>query len=157
MDKIEPIIKFDTLKEYLESIGIHVDEAMGNGYHPVKPGDVNLQDIKNGTYTFEGDGIYLNGKRGERQKVFLYKRRYHISLDKPKMHIRKCWVIDNYIKYGTFEVEYRHANTEKVPVMDMDNNGQDIIVMQMWMQCIGLTSHKETTSLDWTTLTRNIR
>lgn len=131
MDDIEPIFKFDKLKRFLESIGIHVDEAMSNGYHPVNPGDVKLQDIKNGTYTFEDDGIYLNGKRGERQKVFLYKRRYHISgfsNSKPRMHTRKCGVIDSYINCGSFEVEYRHANTEEVPVMDMDDGNKDIMV-----------------------------
>lgn len=131
MDKIEPIYKFDALKSFLESKGIHVDEADGNGYHPVKPGDVTLQDIKNGTYTFENGGIYLNGKKGERQKVFLYKRKYHISgydNSKPRMHTRKCTVIDGFISCGTFEAEYRHANTETVPVIDLDDNDNDIMV-----------------------------
>lgn len=73
MEEIEAIVKFDKLRNYLESIGIHVAEASADGYHAVKPGEVTLQAIKDGTYTFDEDGIYLNGSNGVRQKVYLYK------------------------------------------------------------------------------------
>lgn len=70
MEDIEPIFKFDGLKTYLRSIGLQVEEASSDGYRPVKPGDVTLEDIKNGTYTFESDGIYLNGSNGSTRKCF---------------------------------------------------------------------------------------
>lgn len=38
MEEIEAIVKFDKLRNYLESIGIHVAEASADGYHAVKPG-----------------------------------------------------------------------------------------------------------------------
>ena len=79
MEEIEAIVKFDKLRNYLESIGIHVAEASADGYHAVKPGEVTLQAIKDGTYTFDEDGIYLNGSNGVRQKVYLYKRDYYIT------------------------------------------------------------------------------
>ena len=49
MEEIEAIVKFDKLRNYLESIGIHVAEASADGYHAVKPGEVTLQAIKDGT------------------------------------------------------------------------------------------------------------
>lgn len=129
MEEIEAIVKFDKLRNYLESIGIHVAEASADGYHAVKSGDVTLQAIKDGTYTFDEDGIYLNGGNGERQKVFLYKRKYHlVEYGKPRIHIRKCSVIQEFIESGTFGAQYRHANTEKVPVINMDRGNQDVEV-----------------------------
>lgn len=129
MEDIEPIFKFDGLKTYLRSIGLQVEEASSDGYRPVKPGDVTLEDIKNGTYTFESDGIYLNGSNGEHQKVFLYKRTYNLEkYGKPRMHLRRCGVIQSFIESGSFKKEYRHANTEKVPVIDASDNYRDIEV-----------------------------
>lgn len=129
MEKIEPIFKFDQLKQYLRSIGLEVEETTSDGYRPVKPGDVTLSAIKDGTYTFENDGIYLNGKQGERQKVFLYKRKYHLErYGNPRMHIRKCSTIQEFLESGSFAVEYRHANTDKVPVINMDDNNADVMV-----------------------------
>ena len=46
MEEIEAIVKFDKLRNYLESRGIHVAEASADGYHAVKPGEVTLQAIK---------------------------------------------------------------------------------------------------------------
>lgn len=129
MEEIEAIVKFDKLRNYLESIGIHVAEASADGYHAVKPGEVTLQAIKDGTYTFDEDGIYLNGSNGVRQKVFLYKRKYHLAeYGKPRIHIRKCSKIQEFIDSGSFAAEYRHANTEKVPVINMDKGNQDVEV-----------------------------
>lgn len=129
MEEIEAIVKFDKLRNYLESIGIHVAEASADGYHAVKPGEVTLQAIKDGTYTFDEDGIYLNGSNGVRQKVFLYKRKYHlVEYGKPRIHIRKCSKIQEFIDSGSFGAEYRHANTEKVPVINMDKGNQDVEV-----------------------------
>ena len=128
-DDIEPILDFGKLKTYLKSIGLQIDEVSSDGYRPVKPGDVTLQALKNGTYTFESDGIYLNGKQGEHQKVFLYKRKYHLlQFGKPRMHVRKCKTIEDFIKSGSFEVEYRHANTEEVPVINTDEDNVDGLV-----------------------------
>lgn len=132
MEDIEPIFKFDGLKMYLRSIGLQVEEASADGYRPVKPGDVTLNDIKNGTYTFEKDGIYLNGSNGEHQKVFLYKRNYHLfRLDKPRMHVRQCKTIQDFINSGSFAAKYRHANTKQVSVINMDDNDKEEIVEQL--------------------------
>ena len=80
MEEIEAIVKFDKLRNYLESIGIHVAEASADGYHAVKPGEVTLQAIKDGTYTFDEDGIYLNGSNGVRQKDTRLSRMVPIPL-----------------------------------------------------------------------------
>lgn len=141
MEEIEPIFKFEELKNYLKSIGLQVEEASADGYRPVKPGDVTLDAIKNGTYTFEKDGIYLNGSNGEHQKVFLYKRKYHLDMyGNPKMHVRKCQTIQDFINSGSFKTEYRHANTEEVPVIDMDNDFEDILIdhLPLCRYCLGI-------------------
>lgn len=73
MEEIEAIVKFDKLRNYLESIGIHVAEASADGYHAVKPGEVTLQAIKDGTYTFDEDGIYLMVAMGYDRKFSCIK------------------------------------------------------------------------------------
>lgn len=106
MEEIKAIVKFDKLRNYLESIGIHVAEASADGYHAVKPGEVTLQAIKDGTYTFDEDGIYLNGSNGVRQKVYLYKRDYYITgyeNSKPRMHITKCNTLEDFINNKKFD------------------------------------------------------
>ena len=129
MEKIEPIFKFDGLKQCLRDIGIIVDAASGSGYRPVKPEDVTLTALKDGTYTFEKGGIFLNGKQGEHQQVYLYKRTYNMSgFGKPKMHVRKCITIQDFMGRGKFPAEYRSANTEKVPVRDSINGYRDVLV-----------------------------
>ena len=133
MEEIEAIVKFDKLRNYLESIGIHVAEASADGYHAVKPGEVTLQAIKDGTYTFDEDGIYLNGSNGVRQKVYLYKRDYYITgyeNSKPRMHITKCNTLEDFINNKKFD-HYRHANTEEVPVIDLGDGCREVIVKQL--------------------------
>lgn len=128
MAEEKPIFDFTSLKRYLNSIGIQVGEAV-NTYRAVKPGDVTINGIKGGQYTFRDDGIYINLPNGERQQIFLYKGKYHLkNYGKPRMHIRKCSTIQEFIDSGSFRKEYRHANTESVPVVDMDNDDNEVII-----------------------------
>lgn len=127
MDKIdeEPICSFEGLKNLLRARGYVIDESKG-AYTPIKPEDVTRQEIEKGTINFDDDGIFIIDESGERRQIFLYKRKYHLEeYGKPRYHICKCQTIDSFLARGSFQKEYRRANTETVPVIDMDDNYED--------------------------------
>lgn len=123
-EKEEPIFKFEGLKQLLKSMGYQIEKA--TGYRPVENKDVDLNELKH-NMEFTDDGIFLlDPIDGSKQKIFLYKRNYHLrSYGKPRFHIRKCQTIQSFIDSGTFKIEYRRANTEEVLVCDMDDNNKD--------------------------------
>lgn len=133
----EPIYDFNRLKRFLESKGMHVGKA--EAYRPIENVDVDINDFKN-NIEFSDEGIFLNTPEGDKQQIFLYKRDYHMTKyrDKyksedeyknyPRFHICKCQTINDYITRGTFELEYRRANTEPILVRDMDLNYREKLV-----------------------------
>ncbi|MBO5795595.1 MAG: HNH endonuclease [Bacteroides sp.] len=124
----EPIYDFNRLKRFLESRGMHVGKA--EAYRPIENVDVDINDLRN-NIEFTNEGIFLKTPEGDKQQIFLYKRKYHLTKYRykyktenenyPRFHICRCKVIDDYINAGTFEIEYRRANSEPVNVIDMDN------------------------------------
>lgn len=123
----EPIYDFKGLKNLLTSLGYQVGQA--TGYREVENVDVDLNDLQN-NIDFTEDGIFLiDANDGSRQQIFLYKRNYHLeAFGKPRFHIRKCRVIQEFMDSGTFRKEYRRANTDPVLVCDMDDNNTDKLV-----------------------------
>lgn len=119
IDNEEPIFDFAPLRNFLERKGYHVGNRQA--YEPFMPEDVKPEDITNGSMEFRNDGIFVLGSDGRERQVFLYKKKYHLGYGKPpKFHICKCSVIDEFINMGRRD-EYVRANTDPVPVIDLDD------------------------------------
>ena len=55
MDKDKPIYTFQKLKTTLKELGYQIEKA--EAYRPIKPVDVSIEDIKNGTIEITDEGI----------------------------------------------------------------------------------------------------
>ena len=111
-----PIYDFKKLKAALERLGYTIGEA--KPYIPLEVADVNLTNIQDGELEIDDSGnFFVSSRQGNRQQVFLYKKRYYMSRygDKPRYHIKYC----NILKEHSSD-EYRRANTGTVIVWDND-------------------------------------
>ncbi len=124
MPNEEPIFKFNGLKRCLTTMGYQLEEA--KPWIPITGQDVGIEEFRSGNVTFDpAGGVNLNVD-GVKHIGFLYKRSYHLEeFGKPRMHLCKCRVIQDFINKGAFEVEYRFAETDEVMVIDMDDNDKD--------------------------------
>ena len=147
---------FTPLREYLEKNGVQVGEA--KGYIPVTPDDVVLSG--DGAVYFQGedgsDGIFIRDVKGIEHQVFMYKRDYHLeAYGKPRIHLCQCDTINEFIAGGRFRQLYRYANTEEVPVRNMDDNNKEEIVgeLPLCKSCRKLINNSElkpgATSIDF--------
>lgn len=146
----EPIYDFQALKDALEENGIPVGNA--EGYSPVTPGDVIFHGT-DGNVFFENesgeDGIYIKDGRGVTHQVFMYKRDYHLSrYGNPRYHVCKCETIQDFIDRGAFE-HYKYANTDVVPVQDMDDfyEEKQVSDLQLCAYCAKMLDHRYTRSM----------
>ena len=116
----KPIYNFEKIKKTLASLGYEIEKAQG--YREIENVDVDLNDLKN-NIEFTDDGIFFTDSTdGSKHQIFLYKRKYRVNTyGKPRYHVRKCKVIQDFINKGSFEKEYRRANTDVVNVLDMDD------------------------------------
>lgn len=116
----EPIYDFESLKQFLTQRGYKVGTRLA--YEPFKPEDVKPKDVTNGSMEFRNDGIFVLGTDGVERQVFLYKKPYRLEkFGKPRFHICKCDVIEDFISNGLFNQSYVRANSEPVPVVDLDD------------------------------------
>lgn len=116
----EPIYDFSALKSFLKKRGFILGTRQA--YEAIKPEDVKPEDIMNGKMEFRNDGIFVLGSDGRERQVFLYKKDYRmIQYGKPRFHICKCGIIDDFIMSGRFRQHYVRANTEPVPVINLDD------------------------------------
>ena len=117
----EPIFDFNPLKEFLQNRGYTVGTR--TAYTPFVPEDVKPADITNGSMSFTEEGIFVKGDDGVERQVFLYKKDYYLErYRKPRFHICKCEKIEEFINSGGFNQHYVRANSEPVPVINLDNN-----------------------------------
>lgn len=117
----EPIYDFPKLRNRLASLGYVVGKAQG--YREIRPEEVTLNTISKGQMEFSDEGIFVITPNGDKIQVFLYKRDYHLELyGKPRFHICKCSTIEDFIENGLFKQHYVRANTDPVPVCDLDNH-----------------------------------
>ena len=120
-EDIQPIFDFAPLKRFLTNKGYIVEKAQG--YKEINPEEVTMNSIQKGEMEFEANGIYVILPNGTKQQVFLYKRDYHLQLyGKPRFHICKSSTINEFIQSGSFRQHYVRANTDPVPVNNIDNN-----------------------------------
>ena len=130
MPNDEPIYEFPLFKDALRRKGIEVGET--GGYKIVRPADVIFKNGR-GNVDFQDDkgnkGIFIKDSDNHFHQVFMYKRDYHLDrFGKPRFHICKCQVIQGFINSGGFREHYRYANTQKVDVLNMDNNNSKEVV-----------------------------
>ena len=57
MEKEKPIYKFSKSKNVLKELGYQVEKA--EAYRPIKPVDVSIKNIKDGTIEITDDGIFF--------------------------------------------------------------------------------------------------
>lgn len=121
MEREKPICTFPKLKGTLEELGYQMKKA--EAYRPIKPVDISIKDITDGTIEIADEGIFFRTPDGQKHKGFMYKREYHLArYGKPRFHIRNCRTIQEFKARGSFIVEYRWSNNDKVQVCDMDDN-----------------------------------
>lgn len=119
-DNESPIYDFSPLKEFLKKRGYTIGTR--KAYEPFTPEDVNAADVTNGTMSFTSEGIFVKGDDGVERQVFLYKKDYHLqAYGKPRFHICKCETIEDFILRGRFKQHYVRANSEPLPVIDLDD------------------------------------
>ena len=116
----EPIYGFGKLKEFLIKRGYVIGSR--EPYTIVKPEEVTPDSFKKGNIRFDANGIFVKLEDGREMQVFLYKRDYHISwYGKPRFHICKCNVIQQFIDSGGFREHYMRTNSDPVEVIDLDD------------------------------------
>lgn len=124
--KGEVICDFKKFKTALENLGYTIPPG-----NPGKIGGKDLVNLNKDEVKFEIDNsgdFYLAFKNGKKQKVFLYKKEYHISgyeNSKPRYHVKKCRTFQDYSPSL-----YRVANTGSVIVWDMDT-GENVEVSEL--------------------------
>jgi 5-methylcytosine-specific restriction endonuclease McrA len=120
-DNEEPIFDFAPLKQFLTERGYIIGTR--SAYEPFVPEEVQAADVTSGKMDFRDDGIFVIDDNGVEHQVFLYKKDYRLkTYGKPRFHICKCQVIDDFINRGRFKEHYVRANTDTVPVVDLDND-----------------------------------
>lgn len=120
----EPIYDFCRLKEFLIAKGFVVGSR--EPYEVVNPDEVTPEELRRGNIRFDSEGIFVKDRNGHERQVFLYKRDYHLSwYGKPRFHICKCGVIDEFINSGGFNDHYMRTNSEPVEVIDLDDGRQE--------------------------------
>ena len=137
----EPIYDFSALKSFLKKKGFTIGTR--HAYEAIKPEDVKPEDVTNGTMEFREDGIFVMGSDGTERQVFLYKKKYHLGYGKPpRYHLCKCSVIDDFIRRGLRD-EYVRANTDPVPVKNLDNRGiiEEVSGLPLCKYCLDMISN----------------
>ena len=118
--KEQAIYKFPLLKRILKNLGYQIEKAQP--YRAISPVDVSIKDIINGNLEITDDGIFFVSSDGIKYQGFMYKRNYHLDkYGKPRFHIYNCETIQDFQLSGNFHSQYRWANSEIVPVIDMDD------------------------------------
>ncbi|MDO4801977.1 MAG: hypothetical protein Q4A15_07400 [Prevotellaceae bacterium] len=129
-EDLKPIFDFKPLRDFLIDKGYVV--GLAQGYREIRPEEVTVAAINRGEIDFTEDGIYVIGPGEERQQVYLYKRDYHLyDFGKPRFHICKCQIIDDFINRGMFREHYVRANSDPVPVKNLDNENMEEMVDEL--------------------------
>ena len=138
----EPIYDFSALKSFLSKRGFTIGTRQA--YEAIKPEDVKPEDITTGTMEFREDGIFVLGSDGRERQVFLYKKDYRMQqYGKPRFHICKCETIEEFIRSGSFRQHYVRANTEPVPVKNLDNREiiEEVTGLPLCRNCMDMISN----------------
>ena len=128
----EPIYDFNALREFLVHRGYIVEQAQG--YRPFTPEVIDpMEEIRRGTMEFRDNGIFvIHPETEEEQQIFLYKYDYRLAeYGKPRFHICKCKTIKDFIDKGLFRGHYVRANTDPVPVQNIDNDNREEMVSEL--------------------------
>lgn len=155
----EPIYDFAKLRQFLVNLGYIVKQA--KGYREIRPEEISIDTINRGELEVTTEGIYVISPDGEKQQVFLYKRDYHLEkYGKPRFHICRCSTIDEFITSGGFRDHYVRANSDPVPVKNMDNRWEEVEVdnLPLCRYCMGkIRGYNDITSSDFVQILKEAR
>lgn len=134
----ESIYDFHSLRRFLEENGYHVGEA--TGFQTVVEVFKPEEEIKNGKMKFRNDGIFVIKEDGTKHQVFIYKYDYWLHRygeQKPRFHICKCSIIENFMTSGNFDGHYVRANVDPVPVLSKESGQiEEIAGLPLCQNCI---------------------
>lgn len=125
-------------------MGYQLEEA--KPWVPITGQDVGIEEFRSGNVTFDPAGGVNLIVDGVKHIGFLYKRAYRLAdHGKPRMHICKCKTLQDFIRRGSFEVEYRFAETDKVMVIDKNDGEKDKEIgdLPLCQNCINLIQNPE--------------
>ena len=155
----EPIYNFVALRNHLVRLGYIVEQAQG--YREIRPEEVTIDSINRGELEVTEEGIFVIGPGSQRQQVFLYKRDYRLeTYGKPRFHICRCGVINDFIVSGRFREHYVRANSDPVPVYNIDNRRREVMVDELPLCKLCLSKIREygnMTSTDFVKILREAR
>lgn len=155
----EPIYDFHELRQFLVKLGYMVEQAQG--YREIRPAEVTISSINKGQLKVTEEGIYVIGPGDEKQQVFLYKRDYHLEkYGKPRFHICRCEKIEEFISSGGFREHYVRANSDPVPVKDMDNGlrEEEVDELPLCKYCLNkISEYGRITSTEFVELLKQAR
>lgn len=136
---VEPLHNFEHLKDALKKRGYKIAEAQP--WSPITGTDVGIEQFRTGQISFASNGgIELKADDGYTHIGFLYKRAYKLKeYGKPRMHLCKCPTIEDFIDKGSFETEYRFAETPLVMVIDKETGeDKEVSDLPLCKNCIRL-------------------
>lgn len=113
----KPIYGFQSLKEFLKRKGYRVKEA--GPYKKIEGQTLTQADVQNIEFREDGTLVYT-AKNGVEHIGFIFKQDYYLGTypEGPAMHTRRCSVIQDFIRSGSYRQHYRFAETSKVWVHD---------------------------------------
>ena len=127
MAKDKPIIHFSSLTNTLNAMGIYVN-SNGSSWREIKSEDVRIDELQKGSLVIEPSAIYSVDEFGNRVRVFLYKREYHINEHGyPRKHYCNCQTIRSFTNDAGQIPLYRKSNIDKIKVYDLDSDEETIV------------------------------
>jgi hypothetical protein len=113
------LYKFENLRKVLDELGFPLIDG-GTPYKAIR--EDFEKAYKNGSVTFEPDGIILEHK-GKKYKGYMYIREAFVTYNGqpekfPKFHIVKCSVIQDFMDKGKFDQRYEWSNHQMNDITD---------------------------------------
>ena len=122
MAKDDYIVQFNSLKKTLKNLGIVVYRK-GNAWREIKSEDIQIDELNKGSLVIEPKAIYSVDENGNRVRVFLYKREYHLTEHGyPRKHYCNCQTIRSFTNDAGQIPLYRKSNINKIKVYDLDSD-----------------------------------
>lgn len=122
-----PIFDFSPLRNYLIKKGYKIkefDSIEGKDLIYIKD---PIEAIKNRQLSVRDDGIFTVDKTtGKEYRTYMYKFDYYIEkYGKPRYHICKCKILEDFIEKGRFNGHYINGyKGDEVPVRDLSKKGE---------------------------------
>lgn len=112
------LYKFEKLKKIFDKWGFPSINRKSS-FQLIKSIDF-VEAYESGAISFEDDGIYYE-YQGNKQRGYMFLKEYYISDygHFPKIHLKKCQVISDFINKGNFEKRYKWSNSSVNDIIDI--------------------------------------